>query len=180
MDGGERQAPDAPRWARGIEHLVDLLGRAVSWLGLFMVLATSAVVVLRYVLGMGSVALQESVAYMHATLFLVGASYALVHDGHVRVDVLYRGWSARTKALVDLFGTLLLLFPFCGFTVLISLRYVGASWAMQEGSPEAGGLPGVFLLKSLIPLSAGLLAIAGVARLARAVATLRAPRDATR
>lgn len=162
-----------PGWVRLLEGVIRGLGRAVSWLGLAMVVLTAAVVVLRYVFTVGSIALQEAVAYMHAALFMVGASHALLEDAHVRVDVLFRGWSPRTRAAIDLGGGLLLLLPFCVFAFMVSLDYVLASWRLLEGSPEAGGLPGVFLLKTLIPVMALLLLLAGVARTARAVLVLR-------
>jgi TRAP-type mannitol/chloroaromatic compound transport system permease small subunit len=167
---------EPPGWARGLERFIDRLGRAVAWLGLGMVVTTFGVVVLRYAFSVGSVALQEAVAYMHAALFMLGASYALLHDGHVRVDVLYRGWSLRARAWVDLAGTVLLLLPFCAFTLGVSFDYVASSWALLEGSAEAGGLPGVFLLKSLIPVMAALLVLAGAARAARCVVILRGAR----
>ncbi|MEO1229612.1 MAG: TRAP transporter small permease subunit [Myxococcota bacterium] len=169
--GGKAERP--PAWVRFIEVAIERLGQAVSWLGLAMVLVTTVVVVLRYGLGVGSVALQETVAYMHASLFMIGASYALLHDAHVRVDVLYRGWSRRAQARVDLLGTLFLLVPFCVFAVVISAQYVAASWRLLEGSPEAGGLPGVFLVKTLIPVMAVLLLISGLARLGRCWLVLR-------
>lgn len=171
--GGSTSEARAPAWVSLTEALIETAGRAVSWLGLAMVVVTTLVVVLRYVFGIGSVALQETVAYMHAALFMVGASYALLHDAHVRVDVLYRGWSPRARAWVDLFGTLFLLLPFCIFALVVSARYVGASWRLLEGSPEAGGLPGVFLLKTLIPVMAVLLVAAGLARLGRCALILR-------
>ena len=168
---GEQLEP--PAWIRRIEAAIEALGRTVAWLGLMMVVVTTVVVVLRYVFGIGSIALQEAVAYMHAALFTLGASYALKHDAHVRVDVFYRGWSERTRALVDLFGTVVLLLPFCLFMIWVSYDYVARSIELLEGSPEAGGLPGVFVLKSLIPAMAVLLLLAGVARAGRAVLNLR-------
>lgn len=167
------EGDEAPGWVRKIEAVIERVGQTVAWLGLAMVIVTALVVFMRYVLGVGSVALQESVAYMHAALFMIGASYAVTHDAHVRVDVFYRGWSPRRRALVDLAGTLLFLIPFCGFIIWVSYGYVARSIAVWEGSPEAGGLPGVFLLKGLIPLMATLVALAGLARLGRSVHTLR-------
>lgn len=161
-----------PAWLRGLEAAVEGLGRAVAWLALPMVLVTAGVVIARHGFSTGSIAVQESVAYLHATLFMLGASYALKHDAHVRVDILYRGWSEKQKALVDLLGTMLLLLPTCGFAFFSSLGYVARSWRIREGSPEAGGLPGVFLLKTLIPVMAVLLVLTGVARAARAIRTL--------
>lgn len=138
-----------------------------------MVLLTALVVVLRYGLGIGSVALQESIIYMHATLFMVGASYALSHDAHVRVDVFYRDWSITRKAWIDLLGTLFMLFPLSIFTLWASFSYVLASWSFWEASPEAGGLPAVFLLKSLILVMPVLLLLSGVVRLARSWSIIR-------
>ena len=168
-------ASKAPAWVLGIERLIEALGNSIAWLGLGMVVVTTVVVVLRYGFGIGSIAMQEAVAYMHATLFTLGASYCLKHDAHVRVDVLYRGWSARAKAVVDLAGTVLLLMPFCGFLVWVSLDYVRRSFELLEGSAEAGGLPGVFILKALIPAMGVLVMLAGLAKIGRAVSVLREP-----
>lgn len=164
--------PEVGGWIRSFERSIEHVGRAVSWLSLGMAAGTVLVVVLRYA-GVGSVALQESVAYMHAALFTLGASYTLQCDGHVRVDVLYRGWSPRTQALIDLLGTVLLLGPFCVYVGVKSVRYVASSWSILEGSPEAGGLPAVFLLKTLIPLMVLLLGVAGLCRAGRLVVRLR-------
>lgn len=171
-----RQADVPPRWVRGIEYVIEQIGRAVSWLGLAMVLVMTVVVVLRYVFGIGSIALQEAVAYMHAALFTIGASYTLKHDAHVRVDVLYRGWSDRSRAIVDLVGTFVLLIPFCLFIIWVSYDYVARSWALFEGSAEAGGLSGVFVLKTLIPTMGVLVLLAGLARAGRAWHVLRSAR----
>ena len=161
---------------RSLEKLIELVGHGVSWLALGMAIGTVVVVLLRHVAGAGSVALQESVAYMHAALFTLGASYTLLGDGHVRVDVLHRSWSEKTRAVVDLLGTALMLGPFCAYVGWKSIRYVGNSWRILEGSPEAGGLPAVFLLKTLIPLMVLLLALAGLCRAGRLIMKLRGRR----
>ena len=122
------------RCARTLDGLNEWIGRAVSWLSLLMVLVTFAVVVLRYAFDTGWIAMQESVTYMHAVLFLAGAAYTLKHQGHVRVDVFYRRFSPRGRAWVDLFGGLLLLLPVCLFIFYMSWDYVVQSWALQEGS----------------------------------------------
>ncbi|MBL3527461.1 MAG: TRAP transporter small permease subunit [gamma proteobacterium endosymbiont of Lamellibrachia anaximandri] len=152
------------RLAAAIENTNDWLGRQVSWLSLLMVLVTFAIVVLRYAFDLGWIWLQESVTYMHATLFLVGAAYTLKHQGHVRVDIFYRRFSPRTRAWVNLFGSLLLLLPVCFMIFHLSEGYVVQSWELWEGSREAGGLDGVFLLKSLILLLAVTLGLQGLAQ----------------
>ncbi|MCG7946902.1 MAG: TRAP transporter small permease subunit [Candidatus Thiodiazotropha taylori] len=158
--------------ARGFDQVNERLGQAISWLSLLMVLVTVAVVVLRYVFQLGWIWLQESVTFMHAALFLVGAAYTLKHEGHVRVDILYRKFSERGRAWVDLLGTLTLLLPVCLFIFFISWDYVAKSWALFEGSREVGGLEGVFLLKSLILVMAVLLVLQGISLAIRSLSQL--------
>ncbi|MBV2091140.1 MAG: TRAP transporter small permease subunit [Candidatus Thiodiazotropha sp. (ex Ctena orbiculata)] len=158
--------------ARGFDQINERLGQAISWLSLLMVLVTVAVVVLRYVFQLGWIWLQESVTFMHAALFLVGAAYTLKHEGHVRVDIIYRKFSERGRAWVDLVGTLTLLLPVCLFIFFISWDYVAKSWALFEGSREVGGLDGVFLLKSLILVMAVLLVLQGVSLAVRSLSQL--------
>lgn len=160
------------RLAGLIDRLNGFIGRAVSWCALAIVLIGFAVVLMRYVLGIGSIWLQESILYAHAALFLLAAAWTLRQGGHVRVDVFYAGGSPRTKALVDLYGTLLLLLPFCVAVIYFSLPYVARSWAILERSRETSGLPLVFLLKTLIPLFAAMLALQGLAQAAKAAAML--------
>jgi len=155
-----------------IDRLNGVIGRAAAWCALAIVLIGFAVVLLRYVLGLGSIWLQESILYAHAALFLLAAAWTLKQGGHVRVDVLYVHAAPRTKAWVDLLGALLLLLPFCAAILYFSAPYVARSWAILERSPEASGLPLVFLLKTLIPLFALLMALQGVAQIAKALAVL--------
>jgi TRAP-type mannitol/chloroaromatic compound transport system permease small subunit len=160
------------RLAGLIDRLNGAIGRAVSWCALAIVLIGFAVVLMRYVLGIGSIWLQESILYAHAALFLLAAAWTLKEGGHVRVDVFYAGASPRAKALVDLAGTLLLLLPFCVAVIYFSLPYVARSWVILERSRETSGLPLVFLLKTLIPLFAAMLALQGLSQAAKAAAML--------
>lgn len=146
-----------------IDALTELVGRSIAWLTLVMMIVMFAVVLLRYVFNIGMIAMQESVMYLHATIFMLAAGYTLKHDGHVRVDIFYREMSARNKALVDLGGTLFLLMPVTIFMGWISYEYVLNSWHVMEGSPEAGGIPAVYLLKSLILAMVALLLLQGIA-----------------
>ncbi|MBT8129986.1 MAG: TRAP transporter small permease subunit [Gammaproteobacteria bacterium] len=155
------------------ERFIDWSGRTVSWLTLLMVIVTFIIVVLRYVFDIGWIALQESVTYMHAMVFLVGASWTLQKEAHVRVDIFYSRFSPRTKAWVDLGGSLLMLLPVMVFVAWISWAYVLDSWGVFEGSREAGGLPAVFLLKSLILVMAVMLILQALVQIARSVQTLR-------
>jgi len=156
-------------------RLAETTGHASAWLTLLLVLVTFTVVVLRYVFQFGSIAMQESILYLHASVFMLGAAYTLRFEGHVRVDIFYRTFSARHKALVDLLGSLFLLLPVCIFLLWSSWGYVASAWSLREGSGEAGGLPYVYLLKTLIPLSAFLLILQGIGQALASLGTLLTP-----
>jgi TRAP-type mannitol/chloroaromatic compound transport system permease small subunit len=154
--------------AGGIDRLNAAIGRAAAWCVVFMVAAQFLVVVLRYAFGIGSVWLQESVLYAHAGLILLTAAWTLWAGGHVRVDIFYAGLQERAKAWVDLLGAFLLLLPFVAALIWFAMPYVARSWAIFEGSREVGGIPLVWMLKTLIPLFALLLGLQGVAQAIRA------------
>ena len=158
-----------------VESFIDWSGRTVSWLSLFLVLVTFIVVVMRYIFDSGSIALQEVTTYLHATIFLVGMAYTLQQDAHVRVDIFYAQFSKQTKAWVDLFGALFLLLPFMLFVSWVSWVYIAGSWSVLEGSREAGGLPGVFLLKSLILVMTSLLSLQAFTQIGRNIETILRP-----
>jgi TRAP-type mannitol/chloroaromatic compound transport system permease small subunit len=147
-----------------------------------MVVVTFVIVVLRYVFDLGWIWMQESVVWLHATMFMLASAYTLNRDEHVRVDIFYRAMNERRQALVNLCGGLFLLLPVCVFLLIVSMDYVLVSWSIREGSREAGGLPYPFvpLLKSLIPLTAGLLCLQGVADSAEAAFKVFAGRSDAR
>ncbi len=156
-----------------IDRLNEQVGRAVAWLTLSMVLVTVIVVVLRYGFSVGFIWMQESVRFMYAAVFLLGAGYTLKHDGHVRVDMLYDRMRPYCKAWVDLAGTLFFLLPVCASVLYFSWDYVLNSWADLEGSIEERGLHAVYLLKTCIWLFSGLLILQGLATIVRSVHRIR-------
>jgi TRAP-type mannitol/chloroaromatic compound transport system permease small subunit len=160
------------RFADFIDRLNSQIGRAAAWFGLAVVAIQFAVVLLRYVFGIGSIWLQESILYSHAALFLLCAAWTLKNDGHVRVDVFYSTAGPRNRARIDLLGALLLLIPFAAAILYFSWSYVARSWSNLEGSREASGLPFVFLLKTLIPVFAVMLILQGIAQAIRACSVL--------
>jgi TRAP-type mannitol/chloroaromatic compound transport system permease small subunit len=133
-----------------LRNSIALCGKTVAWLTVVMVLLTFSIVVLRYGFNLGWIWLQESLTYLHVAVFTIAAAWTLQQDGHVRVDIFYAEMPIRKQALVDLIGTLLFLIPFCVFLLVVAWPYVSNSWKLLESSREAGGLPLVFLLKSLI------------------------------
>jgi TRAP-type mannitol/chloroaromatic compound transport system permease small subunit len=151
-----------------IDVMTAAIGRTVAWCLLAMVTVQVAVVLMRYVLGLGSIWLQETIIYAHASLFMLAAAWTLKRGGHVRVDIFYANAPSRWKALIDLCGAIFLLLPFAIALLVLSLPYVARSWAILEHSPETSGLPLVFVLKTLIPAFALLLALQGVSQLIRA------------
>ena len=156
-----------------IDCLTEWIGRASAWLVVALVLIQFLVVLLRYVFGLGSVMLQESLLYLHAAVFMLAAAYTLRHNAHVRCDIFYAPASRRSKALVDLLGALFFLLPMCIVIGWLAWPFVAASWAVLEGSQQGQlGIPAVFLLKSLILIFAMLLALQGLALAARSLLVL--------
>lgn len=141
--------PTTPGYS-ALRNVIALCGKSVAWLTVVMVLLTFTIVVLRYGFNLGWIWLQETVTYLHVMVFTVVAAWTLQQDGHVRVDIFYAEMPKKKRALVDLLGSLVFLIPFCIFVLVIAWPYVANSWKLLEGSREAGGLPLVFLLKSLI------------------------------
>jgi TRAP-type mannitol/chloroaromatic compound transport system permease small subunit len=155
-----------------IDSMNAFLCRLVSWFTLFMVLLTLLIVVLRYGFNLGWIAMQESVMYLHGMVFLLGAAHTLRVNGHVRVDIFYRRFSPKKQAKVDIFGSLFLLMPVNIFIFIVSFDYVMRAWRVMEASQEAGGIPGVFLLKSLILLFSFTMLLQGIAEVVRNAAKL--------
>lgn len=155
-----------------VEKFTEVTGRFISWATVTMVILVVLVVITRYFLGLGSIALQESVTYLHCLVFMMGFAFTLKHDGHVRVDIFYRGFSPRFKANVNLIGGLLFLIPFCLLIFFTSWDYVLASWVIRETSAENNGLPFIYLLKTLMLLMPVTLLLQGIAEIIRSGLTL--------
>jgi TRAP-type mannitol/chloroaromatic compound transport system permease small subunit len=156
-----------------LRNFIAICGKSVAWLTIVMVLLTFTIVVLRYGFNLGWIWLQESLTYLHVAVFTIVAAWTLQQDGHVRVDIFYAEMPAKKRALVDLLGSLIFLIPFCIFVLVIAWPYVANSWKLLEGSREAGGLPLVFLLKSLIMVLPALLLAQAFINMSDAWKTLR-------
>lgn len=155
------------RLIQAIDTFTDVTGRALAWLLAAMALITFLVVVLRYGFEIGSIAGQESVTYLHASVFMLGAAYALKSDAHVRVDIFYSRFRPLTRAWINALGCILFLLPLCAVIFFSSFDLVEQTWSVREVSGDSGGIPAVFLLKSLIPLMALNLALQAIAELLR-------------
>jgi TRAP-type mannitol/chloroaromatic compound transport system permease small subunit len=154
-------------FVKSLDVIAEFTGTTTAWLTGIMVVIACIVVGLRHLFGIGSIALQESVTYMHAMVFMLGAAYTFKNGGHVRVDILYRKFSLRTRAWVDALGSLLFALPLMMFIGWSSWEFVQESWRIGESSTDSGGMGGVYLLKSLLPLMALSVSLQAVAELLR-------------
>jgi len=158
-----------------LDRISIFTGKVSAWLTLCMVIVTFVVVVLRYVFDAGLIWLQESVVWMHAVVFMIGAAYTLQQEDHVRVDIFYRTMGATRRAWIDLLGVVIFLLPLCVFLGWKSFDFVAASWSLREASRESGGLPYPFipLLKSVLLLMPAIVALQGVSLFLRSIKTMR-------
>jgi len=155
-----------------IDTTNQITGKAIAWLTMVMVVITCVVVTARYLFNFGSIGLQESVMYMHGTVFMLGIAFTLKEQGHVRVDVLYEKFPPRVKIYIDIAGHLLFLIPFSIFILWTSVEYVSFSWSLRESSGQPGGLPAVYLVKGLIPTMAILLLLQGISEILKGFLSL--------
>lgn len=165
------------RVADALDWINRAVGGVVMWLALLMVLVQFGAVLLRYVFGFSSIFVNESVLYLHASIFMLGAGYTLWAQGHVRVDIFYGKFTPRGRALVDIFGHLALLGPSLLMLLYWSWPMVRRSWAILEGPISVGGIPASYLLKSLVPAFCVLLLVQGLSALIRDVIRLRETTD---
>ncbi|MEM6840734.1 MAG: TRAP transporter small permease subunit [Bacteroidota bacterium] len=158
-----------------IERLNEAVGRGVAWLTTGLMLVIVYDVAARYLFNTSSAGIVELEWHLFSVIFLLGAAYALKHDRHVRVDVFYQNFSAKRQAWVNLIGTVLFLIPFCVVAAVASWEFTVNSWAIQEGSPDPGGLPARYVVKAAIPLGFILLLLQAISLLINSLLTLTEP-----
>ncbi len=153
-------------------RIIEFFGRSVSWLTVLLVLVICYDVIMRYLFNSSSVAIFEIEWHIFALIFLLGASYALKHDRHVRVDVLYSRFSPKVQAGINLAGTLLFLLPLCWILIAEGIDFVSNSLQLSESSPDPGGLPARYLIKAAIPVGFVLLFIQALSLAFQSILTL--------
>jgi TRAP-type mannitol/chloroaromatic compound transport system permease small subunit len=159
-------------FVRAVDALNEAVGRVAAWLTLVTVLICAVVVVMRYAFNAGFIWLQELFVWSYACVFMLGAGYTLLHEGHVRVDIFYARAGPRWRAIVNLVGVSLFLLPWIALTAWMSVPYVRASWALGEESGQSDGMPGLYLLKSVLLVFCVLLGLQGLALAGRSILTL--------
>ncbi len=155
-----------------IDRINHFIGKTVSWLSLLLVVIIILDVCLRYLFSITSSASFELEWHLFAALFLLSAGWALGQDRHVRVDVFYQNFSEAQKAMINLMGTIFLLLPLCFVGILEGFQFAYNSWAISEISPDPGGLPARFIIKSTIPAGFFLLGLQGISEIIKAIKTL--------
>ena len=162
-----------------INKISEWAGRLSAWLVVALAILVCYDVAMRYLFQSGSIALQELEWHLFALIFLLGMAYTLKHDEHIRVDILYqaRWMSDKRRAMVDIFGCLFMLLPFCGLMIYSSIPFVAQSYGWGETSPDPGGLHYRWLLKAVIPFSFALLAFQSMAMIIRCVNILFTQED---
>ncbi|PIR33569.1 MAG: C4-dicarboxylate ABC transporter permease [Alphaproteobacteria bacterium CG11_big_fil_rev_8_21_14_0_20_44_7] len=158
---------------KACDYVNEIVGKTFSWLALALVITTAYTVFERYLFGSSEAWQNELIRFFHGILFLSVAGYTLKYDGHVRVDVFYGNFSERKKALVNLIGTIFLLFPFALTLLYLAWGFVSNSWQLMEGSREDNGLPGVFIFKSFILLFCITLIIQGISIISDSILRLK-------
>ena len=160
-----------------ISRILDGMVRAIavtahlSWLVLIAVIIAN--VVLRYVFADSLVALEEMQWHLYAYALMIGVSYCLVEDQHVRVDVISEHWPVKRRALIDLLAMVILVMPFAYVIARDSIPFVEFSRKLNEVSRSPGGLSHRWLLKAVIPGAMGLVFLAALSRALRMVGLLR-------
>lgn len=158
--------------SRALDAFIGGLGRFFSWFWLATMAVILVSVIMRYAFGQGSILLEELAWHLFGFAWPVGLAYTLVSDDHVRVDVLHERMPLKAQAWIEIVGLVALLLPFLVLVIYYSIPYAYDSFARGEASQAPSGLPYRFLLKSIIPVSMGLLIVAVVARLSRCTALL--------
>ena len=148
--------------AKWIDTLNEWVGRGVAWITLGLVLVVFADVVMRYLFNTSFVFTQELEWHLFAFIFLIGGGYTLLHDGHVRVDIIYQRLGFKGKAWVNLIGVILFLIPGCAMIITTSFKFAYTSFSIMEGSPDPGGIPFRFVLKGCITVGFILLLLQGI------------------
>lgn len=155
-----------------IDTITETTGKIASWFTGILVLLISYDVLMRYVFNTSSAKITELEWHFFSLIFLLGAAYALKHDKHVRVDVFYTNFSTKAKAVINLLGTLIFLVPFSLIVLILSINFAYNSFNISETSPDPGGLPYLFLIKSAIPVGFILLFLQGISIILKSVVTL--------
>lgn len=166
-------AEDSPKISKALDKFILGFGETVSWLNVILICVIILQVILRYVFGRGLVVLEELQWHLYGVGIIIGLSYCLTNDSHIRLDLLHERLSRRSREKVEIFGILFLLMPLIIVIFLHSIDFLGESWRVSERSDSPVGLPARYIIKSVIPIGFILFFMAAMSRLIRAFSVLR-------
>lgn len=159
--------------SKHIDNINTKISHFVSWMVFLLVIVTIYDVLMRYLFKAGSIWIQEAEWHLFAANFMLAAGWVMIIDGHVRVDIFYANFKPKTKAWINITGTILFLIPYCILIIWCSIPFVADAWCLLEGSSDPGGLPARYILKSVIPVTFVLLALQGVSEVCKNIILLK-------
>lgn len=158
--------------SRAVDRVLLVIGQAFSWLWAVLVVIILGSVIARYYFQMGTVGIEEVQWHLSSTIWLIGLSYAIVTDHHVRVDLLYERFGLKTRAWIEFFGIIILLLPFLIIGIYETIPYFIQAYQVNEASQSPGGIPHRWVIKAIMTVAFVLMLIAAVARLLKCTALL--------
>lgn len=168
----EATKDSGPRFSVIIDTLVRVIGHAVSWLSVLLVIVILTQILLRYVFGMGQIFLEEAQWHLYAIIVMFGISFGVVDNSHIRMDLIYSRLSDRKKEWIEIFAQVCFVLPFALILFLKGIDLVSDAWRVNEGSPSPGGIPWRWAIKAVLPASMMLYMLASVSRTIRALHNL--------
>ncbi len=166
------------KFAAFVDGLNRQTGNLMAWIVWLIAIVCAIVVGYRYILHMTFTWMQELYVWIHAVVFLAAASYAMLVNAHVRVDILYTKWSPKTRAAVEIAGALAFTVPWVTVLAWLTWPFVSDSWAIRETSAQPNGMSGMYLFKTMLLVFCGLMLLQCLAVIARGVLVLCGDRDA--
>lgn len=164
-------------FVRVVYAVTRVIGRIAAWLILATVLICAFVALARYFFSFGRIWIQELYIVAFALSFMLIAAYAYQTNAHVRVDIFSRKWPPERQALVELLGAIVFMIPWLLLVLWSSWPFVKLSWQVLEPSSQAGGLSGIYLVKSVIPFFAVLMLLQALAAIGRSVLIMNGRTD---
>ena len=166
------EVKEAPRFCKMIDETIRHIGEYFSWLNAILVVVIILQVVLRYIFGQGLVVLEELQWHLYGVGIMLGLSYCVVTDSHIRLDLLYDRFPQRGKEQVELFGNLVLLLPIVAIILLHGWPFLMESWRVGESSDSPIGICCRYVIKSFLLIGFGLLGVAALSKTMRSFAFL--------
>lgn len=160
------------RFSQAIDNVIKKIGSVISWFWIALIVVICVNVFMKNALGQGSVRFEEIQWHIYSALFLLGLSYTMTFDDHVRVDLLHENFNLRTKAWVEVVGIIVFLLPFLIMLLYFTWPFVIKAFTDGERSSSPAGLAYYWIIKSTLVIGLALLLATSISRLQRCIAFL--------